>query len=119
MKIVRFEEAETAEPQEGWKRLGLCREPDISIEHFTKPAGHASPMHHHANLQVLVLLKGKLVLKSASGAEETLHEGDCAYIPGNEPHCAVNPLREPAVGLDIYVPGRSLDFWEKRGVKPD
>lgn len=111
MKIVRFDNAEFAEPEKGWKRTGLCREPEISIEHFTKPAGHASPMHQHENMQILVVLKGTLVLKTASGEEEALHEGDCACIPGNEPHSAINPSQEPAAGLDIFVPGRSLDFW--------
>lgn len=111
MKIVRFEDAEFTEPERGWKRTGLCREPEISIEHFTKPAGHASPMHRHSNTQILVVLKGNLILRSAAGTEEALREGDCAFIPGNELHSAINPSDEPASGLDIFVPGRSLDFW--------
>jgi hypothetical protein len=26
-----------------------------------------------------------------------------------------NPLDEVSVGIDIFVPGRSFDFWRKRG----
>ncbi len=40
-----------------------------------------------------------------------MQQGDCLYIPGHEPHSAINPADEPAAGLDIFVPGRSLDFW--------
>ena len=43
-----------------------------------------------------------------------LNEGDCVYIPGDETHIVKNLLDEISVGLDIFVPGRSFDFWLKR-----
>ena len=46
--------------------------------------------------------------------EEELNEGDAVYIPGNEPHVVTNPLTETSIGVDIFVPGRSFDFWLKR-----
>ena len=114
MKIVRFEAAESCEPEKGWKRIRLCGEPEISIEHFVKPARHASPVHHHETLQILVVLKGTLVIKTDADGERTLNEGDCAFLPGGEPHSVINPSNEPAVGLDIFVPGRPFDFWVDR-----
>jgi quercetin dioxygenase-like cupin family protein len=117
MKVIRFNEAESYEPEKDWRRVSLCGEKDISLEHFVKPAGHASPRHEHPNVQVLVVLKGKLAVFTDREGELELDEGDAVYIPGGEPHIVINPLDEPSVGLDIFVPGRSFDFWLKR-VKP-
>jgi len=94
--------------------VSLCNEADISIEHFVKPPFHASPLHEHPNAQVLVVLKGKLAIKTDTGDEEVLGEGDAAYIPGNEPHIVTNVLDVPSIGLDMFVPGRSFDYWLKR-----
>jgi len=114
MRIVRFGSAESYEPEKNWKRVSLCSEKDVSIEHFTKPPHHASPKHEHANAQVLVVLRGKLSILTDAGGEQILEEGDAAYIPGNEAHIVTNPLDVPSVGLDIFVPGRSFNFWLKR-----
>ena len=113
MKIIRFDTAENYEPEKDWKRVSLCGEKDISIEHFVKPAGHASPRHDHPNAQVLIVLKGKLSI-TTNDDEKVLSENDAVYIPGGEPHVVTNPLNEPSVGIDIFVPGRSFDFWLKR-----
>jgi quercetin dioxygenase-like cupin family protein len=113
MKVVRFDKAETYEPEKDWKRVSLCSEPDVSVEHFAKPPGHASPRHQHPSAQVTIVLKGKMVLTTDDGDIE-LNEGDSVYIPGNEPHGIKNPLTEISIGVDIFVPGRSFDFWLKR-----
>jgi quercetin dioxygenase-like cupin family protein len=114
MKVIHFNKADNYEPEKDWKRVSLCNQQDISIEHFVKPPGHASPRHNHPNAQVLVVLKGKIVILTDSGDEQELCEGDTAYIPGGETHVVTNPLDEPSIGLDIFVPGRSFDFWLKR-----
>ena len=115
MKIIHFSDAENYEPENDWKRVSLCNETDISIEHFVKPPFHASPWHEHPNAQVLVVLKGKIAIKTEAGEEAVLAEGDTAYIPGGEPHIVTNVLDVTSIGLDIFVPGRSFDFWLKRG----
>jgi quercetin dioxygenase-like cupin family protein len=114
MKVIRFNSAEQYEPEKDWKRVSLCSEEDISIEHFVKPPQHASPLHDHPNAQVLVVLQGKIAIVTEADGEQTVGEGDAAYIPGDEPHVVKNVLDEPSVGLDIFVPGRSFDFWLKR-----
>jgi quercetin dioxygenase-like cupin family protein len=86
MKVVRFGSADTYEPDPGWKRVSLCSEEDISIEHFVKPPGHASPLHDHPSAQVLVVLEGKLSVRTGSEGAEVLDAGDAVYIPGGEPH---------------------------------
>jgi quercetin dioxygenase-like cupin family protein len=114
MKIVRFDAAETYEPDKDWKRVSLCCEEDISIEHFVKPPGHASPKHDHPNAQVLVVLEGRIAILTDADGEHELGPGDAAYIPGNEVHIVKNPGDQACIGIDIFVPGRSFDFWLKR-----
>ncbi|MHC4914249.1 MAG: cupin domain-containing protein [Planctomycetota bacterium] len=113
MKVIRFADAESYEPEKDWKRASLCAEEQISVEHFVKPAGHDSPLHDHPSAQVLVVISGKLSV-TVGEATETLGEGDAVFIPGSEPHVVGNPGETPSSGLDIFVPGRSFDFWLKR-----
>ena len=63
------------------------------------------------------MLKGKITILTDNDGEQELSEGDAAYILGGEPHVVTNPLKQPSIGLDIFVPGRSFDFWLKR--KPE
>jgi len=109
MKVIRFNDAESYEPEKDWRRVSLCNEKGVSVEHFVKP-----PLHEHPNAQVLVVLKGKLAVVTEADGELVVGEGDAVYIPGNEPHVVKNILGVPSVGLDIFVPGRSFDFWLKR-----
>ncbi len=111
MKLIRLDSARRYDPQEGWSRTSLCDQKDISVEHFVKAAGHVSPRHSHSNSQVLALISGKLIVHSDNFDDQDIDAGDVIFIPGNEPHWVANPLDEPAVGLDIFVPGRSFDFW--------
>ena len=117
MKVIRFNNAENYEPEPDWKRVSLCNEEDISIEHFVKPPHHASPRHNHPNSQVLVVLKGQLTIVTDEEGEVVLDEGDAVYLPGDQFHIVINALDVPSVGLDIFVPGRSFDFWLKRTSK--
>lgn len=93
--------------------MSLFNQQDISIEHFVNPPGHASQRYEHANAQVLIVLKGRLVI-TTDNDEQELGEHDVVYIPGNESHVVSDPLTEPSVGIDVFVPGRSFDFWLKR-----
>jgi len=113
MKVIRFDKAETYEPEKDWKRVSLCNEAVVSVEHFVKPPEHASPRHQHSSAQVTIVLKGRMILSTDDDSQE-LNEGDAAYIPPNEPHAIKNALTEISIGVDIFVPGRSFDFWLKR-----
>jgi quercetin dioxygenase-like cupin family protein len=111
LKIIRFKEAEHYEPEKDWRRTSLCSEKEISVEHFIKPPGHASPRHEHPNTQILVVLEGELAIYTDDDKSYSLAKGDAAYISGDEAHIVVNPLDTPATGIDIFVPGRPFDFW--------
>ncbi len=114
MKVIYFDKAESYEPEKNWKRVSLCNEKVISVEHFIKPPNHASPSHQHPNAQVLIVLKGKMSVINEKGETYILDKGDAIYIPENETHVVKNVLNQPSIGIDIFVPGRSFDFWLKR-----
>ena len=114
MKIIRFTEADSYEPHKDWKRVSLCAEKNISIEHFVKPPLHASPLHSHENEQVMVVIQGRMRVYSDADGEHTLNEGDTAFFSAGEPHRVTNCLDSPSVGIDIFYPGRPFDFWLKR-----
>jgi len=114
MKVIRFKEAKSYEPDKDWKRICLCDQDDISIEYFEKPPGHCSPMHNHVNAQVMIVIKGKMKIFSEGKSEIILKEGDAVYFSGSEKHAIKNCSKKKSVGIDIFVPGRSFDFWTKR-----
>ncbi len=114
MKITRFSSAPSYQPEKDWKRVSLCGEEEISIEHFIKPPGHASPLHSHSNIQVLVVLEGKLSVYTEADGEIELEKGDSARFAPDEAHVVTNPLDRASSGIDIFVPGRSFDFWLER-----
>jgi quercetin dioxygenase-like cupin family protein len=113
MRIMRLDDAPTCEPEPGWRRAALCGESCISIERFIKPPGHVSPRHSHESAQALVVLAGEIRVSGESEGA-VLKAGDTAFFEPNEVHAVGNPGQAEAVGLDIFVPGRSFDFWLRR-----
>lgn len=113
MKSVEFDEAESYEPEEGWGRRALAGSEQFTFEWFEKPPGHSSPMHDHANEQVCLCLEGELVVHTE---EETVTLGkyDSVWLDSWEAHRVENTGDERAVGLDVFAPGRSFDFWTDR-----
>lgn len=113
MKHVEFDEAESYEPEAGWGRRALAGSDEFTFEWFEKPSGHSSPMHDHENEQVCLCLEGELVVHTE---EETitLGEYDSVWLDAWESHRVENTSDERAVGLDVFAPGRSFDFWTDR-----
>jgi quercetin dioxygenase-like cupin family protein len=110
MERVRFDGAERYEPDEGWERRSLADAEDVSVEWFTKPPGHSSPVHDHENAQVCLVLEGELAVH-AGDRRVDLDRYDAVRLDPGEPHRVENPGEETAVGLDVFVPGRDFDFW--------
>lgn len=113
MDFVPFDAAESYEPDAGWQRRALAGSDAFSFEWFEKPPGHASPMHDHENEQVCVCLAGELTVHFEDESV-TLSQYDSVHIEGNETHAVENEGDERAVGLDVFAPGRSFDFWTDR-----
>jgi quercetin dioxygenase-like cupin family protein len=114
VKVISLEDAEKYEPDKGWMRASICLERSVSLEYFVKPPKHSSPLHEHPEEQVCVVVKGEMKVKNGNGEEAVLKPGDAAYFASHEPHAIENALGEQSIGIDIFVPGRSFDFWLKR-----
>lgn len=110
MREVRFDEAETYEPDDGWKRVSLAGSEKFSFEWFTKPAGHSSPMHDHENEQVCLVLDGELTVYTEED-EVILKPYDSVWLESSESHRIENTGEDTAIALDVFAPGRSFDFW--------
>lgn len=117
MKAISFDDAERYEPEAGWRRVALADSDRVSVEWFEKPPGHSSPMHDHENEQVCICLQGTLRVHTA---DETADLGpyDAVWLDAHEPHRVENPGDTLAIGLDLFAPGRSFDFWTDRTEDP-
>lgn len=113
MDAVQFDDAQDYEPEAGWRRVELAGSDAFSFEWFTKPPGHSSPMHLHENEQVCVVLDGELTVYTEDD-QVTLGEYDSVWLEPNEHHRFENTGDTTAVGVDVFAPGRSFDFWLNR-----
>ena len=113
MQRVNFDEAETYEPDDGWRRVSMAGSDRFSFEWFEKPPGHSSPMHDHENEQVCLCLGGELTVRTEND-EVTMEQYDSVWLDAWEAHRVENTGDELAVGLDAFAPGRSFDFWTDR-----
>ncbi|MBU1937525.1 cupin domain-containing protein [bacterium] len=114
MKVIALKQGETYQPDPGWKRVSLAGSSNVSIEYFEKPPGHTSPLHHHTNEQVCIVIKGRMTVVNGNGDTNELGPGDSVWFAPDEPHRVENAGTELAVGIDIFSPGRAFDFWTKR-----
>lgn len=129
MELVKFDGAETYEPEDGWRRVSLAGSGRFSFEWFEKPPGHSSPVHDHENEQVCLVLDGELTVYTGEDGdgttdEVTLEPYDSVWLGAWESHRVENTGTETAIGLDVFAPGRSFDFWtdranENEGARPD
>ncbi|MFD1587839.1 cupin domain-containing protein [Halorientalis brevis] len=113
MDRIDFDDAEAYEPDAGWRRVALAGDDDVSLEWFEKPPGHSSPMHDHENGQVCLVLAGELTIYTED-EEATLGQYDSVWLDPWESHRVENTGDATAVGLDVFAPGRSFDFWTDR-----
>ncbi|MFB6312091.1 MAG: cupin domain-containing protein [Salinirussus sp.] len=111
MQPIDFGSARSYEPDAGWRRLEMAGSDRVSLEFFEKPAGHTSPMHHHENEQVCVVLEGTVIFENEAGEEHELGPLDSLLLESDEPHSATNPGDEMATGIDIFAPGRGFEYW--------
>ncbi|GAA0241484.1 cupin domain-containing protein [Haladaptatus pallidirubidus] len=113
MKPVNFHDTESYEPDDGWRRVSMAGSDQFSFEWFEKPSGHSSPMHDHENEQVCICLQGELTVATKDDSV-TLGQYDSVLLESDEPHRVENTGDELAIGLDVFAPGRSFDFWTDR-----
>lgn len=110
MKRTNFDSAEAYEPDEGWRRVSLAGSEQFTFEWFEKPPGHSSPMHHHKNEQVCIVLQGELTVHTEDRSV-TLGRYDSVKLDAWESHRVENSDEERVVAIDVFAPGREFDFW--------
>lgn len=110
MEAIDFADADSYEPEDGWRRVALAGSEAFSFEWFEKPPGHSSPMHSHENEQVCICLDGELSVETPESTV-TLGPFDSVYLASEESHRVENTGEERALGLDVFAPGRSFDYW--------
>lgn len=110
MEVVTFTEAESYEPEPGWRRVAFAGSEAVSIEYFEKPPGHSSPLHSHDNEQVCVCLSGELTVVTDESTVR-LTPKDSAHLESGESHRVENQGTDSATGLDVFAPGRAFDYW--------
>jgi quercetin dioxygenase-like cupin family protein len=114
MEPIDFGEGRTYEPEAGWRRLEMAGSDRVSLEFFEKPPGHTSPMHHHENHQICIVLDGRVVFENDAGESHELEQWDSLLLESDEPHSATNPGDELAKGIDLFAPGRPFEYWTDR-----
>lgn len=113
MKVVKQSEGEIRQPDPGWKRVSLAGSSNVSVEYFEKPPRHTSPLHRHPSEQVCIVISGHLRVDNGGNETAELGAGDSVRFAPNELHRIENTGDTLAAGVDIFVPGRSFDFWTR------
>jgi mannose-6-phosphate isomerase-like protein (cupin superfamily) len=70
-------------------------------------------MHDHENEQVCLVLQGEMTVYTEDD-EVRLGQYDSVLLDSWEAHRVENTGDERAIGLDVFAPGRSFDFWTDR-----
>jgi len=68
-------------------------------------AGTHTPMHHHAEQQIAIVLSGELIF-TVGEETRTLRSGDCVVIPPHVPHGG-DAGAEGCTVLDVFSPPRA------------
>jgi len=78
-------------------------EPEITVLHITIPPGMRLPMHRHPVINAGMLIRGQLLVTSASGARLQLKAGEGLIEMVNQPHYGTNNGTEPAEIVVVYA----------------
>ena len=114
MEPVSFDDTETYEPKDGWRRVSMTGSDAFSFEWFEKPPGHSSLMHDPEKEQVCLCLEGELTLYTED-REVTLEQYDSARLESWEPHRVANGGDDLAVRLDVFGPRLWLRLLDRPG----
>lgn len=102
---------DAVEVADGIDATVLAGSEQMNMQHFVIEPGAKVPAHVHENEQLGYMIRGRVVVNLPDDEVE-LGPGDSYCFAANEPHSAENPGDEPAVGIDIFSPPRSVPGWE-------
>lgn len=111
MEQIGLDERDAVEVADGIDATVLAGGEGMNMQHFVMEPGAEVPAHVHENEQLGYMIEGTVVVNLPDGEVE-LGPGDSYFFAANEPHSAENPREEPAVGIDVFSPPRSVPGWE-------
>jgi len=78
-------------------------EPEVTVLRITIPPGMKLPIHHHPVINAGMLIRGQLLVTSASGTRLQLRAGEGLIEMVNQPHYGTNNGTEPAEIVVVYA----------------
>lgn len=78
-------------------------QPQVTVLHITIPPGVKLPMHQHPVINAGLLIRGQLLVTSATGASLQLKAGQGLIEMVNQPHYGTNNGSEPAEIVVVYA----------------
>ncbi len=78
-------------------------QPEVTVLHITIPPGVALPVHQHPVINAGLLIRGKLLVTSVTGASVQLKAGQGLIEMVNQPHYGTNNGSEPAEIVVVYA----------------
>lgn len=123
MYVAKFNETKLEQLSDGWKRTDLGGKDlwqdwkSVNLEYYEKAPGVTSSFHQHKNKQITLLFRGKMKVCTPE-REVILGKLDSVFLGANEKHKMESIGEKTAVGLNIFVPGRTPTFWETHAHQP-
>jgi quercetin dioxygenase-like cupin family protein len=95
-------------------------QPEVTVLHITIPPGMTLPMHQHPVINAGLLIRGQLLVTTASGASLQLNAGQGLTEMVNQPHYGTINGTEPAEIVVVYagVKGKPITMLEEAGWPP-
>lgn len=111
MDRIHINERESVTVADGIDATVLAGSDEMNMQHFVVEPGAKVPAHVHENEQLGYMIQGRMIVNMPDDEIE-VGPGDSYFLAANEPHSAENPGDEPAIGIDIFSPPRSVPGWK-------
>ncbi|WP_254964323.1 MULTISPECIES: cupin domain-containing protein [unclassified Cyanobium] len=85
-------------------------QPEVTVLHITIPPGVKLPMHQHPVINAGMLIRGQLLVTSATGAKLQLKAGEGLIEMVNQPHYGTNNGSESAEIVVVYAGVKGQPF---------
>ena len=103
-RFVRVDELDAVVPGPGLEFRPVTTD-SVMANFVTFEPDMPTPMHHHAEQQIAIVLSGELTL-TVGEETRTMHAGDCVVIPPHVPHGGGSGP-EGCTVLDVFSPPRA------------
>ncbi|MEV6594841.1 cupin domain-containing protein [Streptomyces acidicola] len=103
-KVVRWADLPTEHVREGVRRSGYITDDVMLVMNYVEPGMALNP-HVHDDFDQLAYIVSGRANYYIDGVAHELTAGSMLLVPAGSPHY-IEPLEEPCLNLDIFVPPR-------------